>query len=121
MRFKLDENFGTRCLDLFASAGHDACTAWAQKLGGATDEQIFAACRTESRTLVTLDLDFANTLRFPPNQTAGLVVLRLPSRPTLALLKQTVQTLLDGLAREPIAGKLWIVEPGRIRVHDEQT
>jgi len=120
MKFKLDENFGSRCLDLFAAAGHDACTVWAQKLPGATDDQLFSVCLAEGRALVTLDLDFSNLLRFPPGESAGLAVLRLPARPSLALLSQTVQTLLDGLGREPITGKLWIVEPGRIRVHDER-
>jgi predicted nuclease of predicted toxin-antitoxin system len=120
MRFKLDENFGTRCLDLFVAAGHDACTVRTQQLQGTTDEQLFSVCLAEGRALVTLDLDFTNLLRFPPNQSAGLAVLRLPARPSLALLRQTVQTLLDGLGREPITGKLWIVEPGRIRVHDDR-
>lgn len=120
MRFKLDENFGTRCLDLFAAAGHDACTVWSQQLHGATDDQLFSVCLTEGRALVTLDLDFTNLLRFPPARIAGLAVLRLPARPSHTLLRQTVQTLLDGLDREPITGKLWIVEPGRIRIHDDR-
>jgi predicted nuclease of predicted toxin-antitoxin system len=97
MKFKLDENFGTRCLDLFAAAGHDTCTVWIQQLQGATDDQLFAACMSEHRILVTLDLDFCNLLRYPPAHSAGLAVLRLPNRPSLALLRQTIQTLLQGL------------------------
>jgi predicted nuclease of predicted toxin-antitoxin system len=97
MRFKLDENFGTRCLDLFVAAQHDACTVWSQQLPGAKDDQLFAVCVAENRAIVTLDLDFTNLLRFPPAQSAGIAVLRLPARPSLALLRQTVQTLLDGL------------------------
>ena len=120
MKFKLDENFGAQCLDLFVLAGHDACTVQEQQLQGATDDWLFAVCLAEGRALVTLDLDFTNLLRFQPALSAGLAVLRLPARPSFALLRQAVQTLLDGLRREPIAGKLWIVEPGRIRVHDNR-
>jgi predicted nuclease of predicted toxin-antitoxin system len=120
MKFKLDENFGVRCVDLFAASGHDVCTVWSQKRHSATDEELFAVCLAEDRALVTLDVDFANPLRFPPGRGAGLAVLRLPARPSLTLLRQTVQTLLDGLAHEPIAGKLWIIEPGRIRIRDER-
>jgi predicted nuclease of predicted toxin-antitoxin system len=120
MKFKLDENFGTRCLDLFVGAGHDACTVHAQQLQGTTDDQLFAVCLAEGRALVTLDLDFTNLLRFQAALSVGLAVLRLPDRPSDALLRQAVQTLLDGLGCEPIAGKLWIIEPGRIRVHDDR-
>ena len=120
MKFKLDENFGAQCAGQFTAAGHDVCTVWEQQCQGATDEKLYAICLTENRCLVTFDLDFANPMRFPPEGGAGLAVFRLSGRVTLLLLRQTVQTLLEGMVREPIAGKLWIVEPGRIRIHAEK-
>jgi len=67
--------------------------------------------------LVTLDLDFSNVLRYPPEQTPGLVVLRGPDDlfPTVKIL---IQTLLNALTRDAPSGQLWIVEPGRIRIHE---
>jgi len=64
-----------------------------------------------------LDLDFANVLRFPPNQTSGIVVIRMPRNPSLSALEQLVRQLLQEVDRMSIDEKLWIVEMGRIRVH----
>ena len=30
-----------------------------------------------------------------------------------------VETLIDALNRESPAGSLWVVEPGRLRIHEE--
>jgi hypothetical protein len=56
--------------------------------------------------------------RFPPHHTAGIAVLRLPKGAYLRLLEGFVGDLLRTLDTEPIAGRLWIVEAGRIRVHE---
>ena len=62
MRFKLDENLHVRLASLFAEGGHDVATLREEGLAGAGDEDVFKAAVRESRTLVTLDLDFSNTL-----------------------------------------------------------
>jgi len=46
-------------------------------------------------------------------------VLRPPSSASLDLLSDLVKTLLTAIEHEPITGNLWIIEPGRIRVHGE--
>lgn len=66
MRVKLDENLGVRGADLFRSAGHSVATVAEERLCAATDQQIAAACQSERRCLVTLDMDFANPLLFRP-------------------------------------------------------
>jgi predicted nuclease of predicted toxin-antitoxin system len=118
MKWKLDENFGSRAAHLLLAAGHDAETVVQEKLGGASDEKVFETCVRERRSLLTLDIDFADVLRFPPHKTAGIAVLRLPGNPSLHLIENLVRNLLGFLARESIDGRLWIVEPGRVRVHE---
>jgi predicted nuclease of predicted toxin-antitoxin system len=76
LRFKLDENLGRRAIDLFLEAGHDISTVAEQELQGAADDQLINICRDEARVLVTLDLDFSNVLRYPPETYAGIAVLR---------------------------------------------
>lgn len=121
MKFKLDENFGTRTQQLFRNAGHDVATVWEESLQGCTDQEIYEVCCTEKRCLVTLDLDFANVVRFPPEGTAGIAVIRVPHNPSLSLLEQLISKFLDALTPLSINQQFWIVEPGRIRVHSANT
>ena len=120
MRFKLDENFGTKICQLFQGEEHDVQTIRSQKLQGSADEVIFSVCCAEKRCLVTLDLDFADVLRFPPSKASGIAVIRVPRNPSYALLKLLVRELLTALATMSPEKKLWIVEVGRIRIHEDK-
>jgi predicted nuclease of predicted toxin-antitoxin system len=117
VKFKLDENIGRRGLELLRSAGHDAVTVRDEGLAGAPDEQIFSAAASESRALITLDYDFAQVLRFPPHTSAGIVVLELGGRASLEALLARLRAMLANLESHPIAGRLWIIEAGRVRMH----
>ena len=115
MRIKLDENLGKQCVELLHRVGHEVATVPEQGLCSAPDSGIIEACRTEGRCLVTLDLDFGNPLLFRHSDYRGVALLRLPPRSTPTDLTAAVRTLMTGLERENIEGKLWIVQPGRIR------
>jgi len=118
VKFKLDENLDWRLAAVVAEGGgHDADTVKAEGLSGKQDEAIYRAGIAEGRVLITLDLDFANLFRFPPAQTAGVVVLR-PPRPVLALIEATLRAALPTLTQRDLRGCLWIVEPGGIRTYD---
>lgn len=120
MKFKLDENFGTRTRQIFRTHGHDVMTVRDQHLQGCAEERLYEVCRAEHRCLVTLDLDFSDVLRFPPRQAHGIVVIRVPHNPTLSLLEQLIRQFLQTLETMPLEKKLWIVETGRIRVHQAE-
>ncbi len=117
MLIKLDENLGERGRQLFVDAGHEISTVVDQGLAGAVDPRVIDVCRIEGRCLVTLDLDFSNPFIFPPEQYAGIAVLRLPRRVSPSDLYAAVSTLIVARARDSIVGKLWIVERHRIRVY----
>ncbi len=117
MKFKLDENFGTRTQNIFLAAGHDVQTVRQQLLHGTSDQNLYQVCKAEKRCLVTLDLDFSNVLRFPPEDTGGIVVIRTPKNPSLPLLQNLIKQFLQALEENPIENRFWIVEIDRIRIH----
>jgi hypothetical protein len=118
LKLKLDENLGRRGAELFRAAGHDVATVPEQNLAAADDTKVIAVCAREGRCLVTLDLDFANPRVFKPSDYAGIAVLRYPPRPGASELRTLMVTLRDALSRSDVAGKLWIVEPGRVREYE---
>jgi predicted nuclease of predicted toxin-antitoxin system len=117
VKFKLDENLGRRGEGRLREAGHDVSTVSAQRLSGAPGETIFQVCSNEGRVLVTLDTDFSQVLRFPPQRSAGIVLLAASGRMTAGLLCQLLDQMLAALSTQPLDGRLWVVEPGRIRIH----
>ena len=115
MRVKLDENLGTRGEELFSRCGHDVATVAGEHLQSAEDAVLIDYCKEEKRCLVTLDLDFANPLRFRPKLYAGIVVLRMPHRGTPADLQELTEKAASLLGSRDIAGKLWIVQKTSVR------
>ena len=115
MRFKLDENLDTRLMTWLASLGHDAQTVRDEQLSGGPDERIFEAAVQERRCLITLDLDFANPFRFPTRGSSGTIVLRV-TVPSLRMIRLLLEQAIAFTGTESIEEKIWIVEPGRVRI-----
>ena len=103
MDFKLDENLGVRTQQLLRVAGHEAQTVRDQGMQGCSE-----------------DLDFADVTRFPPTEASGIVVIRLPRNAGFELLEELVRYFLKALAQMSVENELWIVEPGRIRIHQSE-
>ena len=117
MRLKLDENFSQQSAAFLRKAGHDVMTVREERLGGAEDDAVFAACVAERRALITLDHDFGNVIRFPPATSYGIVVIELPPGQPPGAVQVGLATCLGALKLNPLANALWIVEPGRVRIH----
>jgi Domain of unknown function (DUF5615) len=84
-------------------------------LGGSPDSELFGACASERRTLITLDRDFGHLPQFPPEQTGGIVILEFGPA-SLRLFHDRLRDFLAGATERHVAGGLWVVEPGRVRV-----
>jgi predicted nuclease of predicted toxin-antitoxin system len=117
VKLKLDENLSRHAANLIRAAGHDAVTVSNQGLSGAADETLFEVCKREGRTLITLDRDFGQVLRYPPAGSAGIVVLEIGHRVTHSALLERIRELLCVLKTQSPVGASWIIEPGRLRIH----
>jgi predicted nuclease of predicted toxin-antitoxin system len=115
MQFKVDENLHEDVAVLIQQHGHDALTVYDQGLRGHSDGEIAAVCRREARANITLDLDFSDIRDYPPQNYAGIVVLRLvdSSRKVVARILARVMPLFDS---EPLTGHLWIVDEHHVRI-----
>ena len=120
MRLKLDENIGRRAAAFLTSAGHDVATVPDERLSGAADAAVLEAAVGERRVLITLDHDFGNVLRFPPEKSYGIVILESPGNTTPDSIDDRLHDLLAALEASELGRELWIVEPGRVRVHQRK-
>lgn len=115
MRWKIDENIHPAVAALLQGRGHDAVTVWDQNLQGASDRRLADICLYERRALLTLDLDFANILAYPPEAHAGIVVLRLVHQ-SQAWLLRVMEQAIAVLETERVEGRLWVIDESKLRV-----
>jgi predicted nuclease of predicted toxin-antitoxin system len=112
VKLKLDENIHRDVLAALVAQHHDVTTVHVQGLSGRPDADIARVVRTEARCLVTFDLDFSDTRRYPPAHYAGIVVLRLGAPSA----RNQIACLTRFFAETPdVIGRLWIVEDARAR------
>ena len=112
---KLDGNVPDSVGTLLREAGHDVSPARDEQLAGADDNRLLSVASAEHRVLVTLDLDFSDIRRHPPQDTSGIVIFRLHAQ-TLTSIRHVAAALARLLAREPIVGHLWILDESRLRI-----
>jgi predicted nuclease of predicted toxin-antitoxin system len=115
MQFKIDENLPVEIAELLINAGHDAKTVNEQQLQGIRDPLLINICKTENRVLVSLDADFSDITTYPPQDFAGIIVLRVGSQAKYHIIK-VFQHIISLLERETLNQHLWIVEETKVRI-----
>lgn len=66
MKIKLDENISRHLKPVLNKKGHETVTAEDEGLLGKADVEVGEVAKNEGRMLFTLDLEFANLHKFPP-------------------------------------------------------
>ena len=115
MKFKVDENLPLEIADLLKSANHDAVTVTDQGMTSADDDTVIDICLKEERVLVTLDLDFADILVYPPKQYAGIMVIRVGVQEKYHII-DTFRQAIPLIGQEAIKQRLWIIEERYVRI-----
>lgn len=117
MKFKTGENLPVEVAGLLQDAGYDAVSVFDQELSGEIDRTIAHVYQQEQRVLLTLDLDFADIRAYPPQQYAGIVVLR-SRRQDKQVVLALAERVVKALKSEALSQKLWIVDEQRIRIRE---
>jgi len=113
--FKIDEDMSEDAVTLLRAAGYDAISVIQQGMQGASDDQVIKVATSEQRTLVSLDLDFADIRTYPPASHYGIVVLRpfLEAKPAILRMMRNIIPLFQA---EDVQQSLWIVDETRVRI-----
>lgn len=113
--FKLDENLSRHLKAELRSLGFDALTVGDEGLLSRPDHEVAEAARGEGRVLLSLDLDFADIIKFPPGSHPGIVVFR-PATFGPGAVANFVRAFVQEHALSELTGCLVIVDPGRIPI-----
>jgi predicted nuclease of predicted toxin-antitoxin system len=115
-KIKLDENFPYPAVEIFSKHGIDAPSVHHQNMDGSMDDHIYDVCIKEGRILITLDLDFANIIRYPSAPTPGIVLVRSGMKINLKKIAFICERLAHIVVSNDTQGKLFIAEDTRIRI-----
>jgi hypothetical protein len=87
MKIKLDQNLSQYLREDLTALKHDVDTVLGEGLSGADDPDVLKAATSHDRILLTLDADFLDLKKYPPDSHRGVIVFRPPRQGALALAK----------------------------------
>lgn len=116
MRFLIDANLPRSSIALLTDLGHGVEFARDIGMAAAADSDIAARARLTDAALLTRDLDFADIRRYPPQDYAGIVVLRLSDDATAREIVSVIKRFVQQPAYlSALQGRLAIVEQHGVR------
>ena len=115
MSVLLDHCTPRRYVKLLRQWGYSAELMTTYIAADAADPNVLALAQSLDAVLLTVDLDFANILHYPPQSHVGVIVLRYQVQDEAAL-DTTLQQAMTALYRPGLRQTLLIVEPRRYRI-----
>ena len=112
--FLLDECVFSSVKTVFKKLGLKTVEIVNLKMQGATDQEVINKAKELKAVLATIDLGFANILRYPPQKYEGIIVLK--TKPDPDYINSMLEVLSFLLKRETnFKGKLFIVDDKKYR------
>jgi hypothetical protein len=87
MRIKLDQNLSRYLREDLTALGHDVDAVVDEGLSGASDPDVLKEATATDRILFTLDRDFLDLKKYPPDSHRGVVIFRPRGQGALAVAK----------------------------------
>jgi len=115
MSVLLDHCVPSKFLHLVQSWGYDISPVKQYISPDSPDSAVIALAQQLDAVLLTVDMDFANILNYPPENYGGIIVMRyeLSEEPALIV---TLQSAFSDLYRDELRSAIVVVEPKRYRV-----
>jgi predicted nuclease of predicted toxin-antitoxin system len=115
IRFLIDEDMPRSTAKLLRQAGFECLDVRDTELRGGKDDAIYQRAQKEDWFIISGDLGFPNSLRYPLGSHKGIVIARVPNEiPTDKLNQILIETITN--IREDIPGNLTIIEPEKVRI-----
>ena len=115
MSILLDQCVPVKFLRYLRDWGYEATLMSEHIQVDAPDEDVIALAQRLDAALLTVDMDFSNILIYPPDQYAGIIVMRFRVQEE-SMLVNSLQTALNDLYRDGLRKVLVIVESDRYRI-----
>ncbi len=115
MRFKLDENLSRHLKPTLISLGHDVMTVADEGLLSKPDTAVAHAAKSESRILLTLDIEFADLRKYAPGTHPGIVLFR-PRSLGAVTVNEFVGAFVRKTDLDALTGCVVVVDSNRIRI-----
>jgi len=118
MRFLTDENVYPQIVQALRNLGDDVFDIKEEELTGIPDEDVYDLAKSQDRVLVSMDKDFTNIILYPPQDTAGIIVLKL-YRMTAEATTKIFLDAFQKLVLEDIMHNLVIIDKNKTRIRRE--
>ncbi len=115
IRFLIDEDMPRSTASALRGVGVECYDVREVGLKGTSDQDVFKWAQREGCVILTEDLGFSNTLKFPLGSHKGIVVARLPSEMSTKTMNDILINAITEIL-EDLPNNLTIIEPDRIRI-----
>jgi predicted nuclease of predicted toxin-antitoxin system len=115
MKLLADHCVFGKTIRLLRERGHEVLTLKELDHASSPDEIVLQLAQKGTAVLITSDREFGNILRYPPERSNGIVVLKItPSNQSR--VHRFLLDFLQGQSRSSLRGKLVVVDTHHVRM-----
>jgi len=119
MKFFMDECIYKVTTDFLVQSGYDVVTVQQAGLSGFNNGEVLSKAISEQRIFVTRDVHFSNILLFPPQNSFGIIVLKIKPE-TIVEVHQVLLELINKYSQKDLSQTLIIVDRNKYRIRKVQ-
>ena len=117
MRFLADENIYPQVILFLRRLGHDVHGLQESGLFKITDDKIIDLAIKEERTIITFDKHFGDVLRYPPEKSPGIILIRIHP-PVSDDIFHALKNLFNNYPADTVKGKLIVLSKAGYRIRE---